>query len=294
MKKNRVKKEVAIRKNARWMWIGYLLIMALTLSCIGWQGKSFYLKATRLKSLDQDPIPSPMHPFDPRGFRGTSIWEVVRLVYLYDVDALDEMLSQKKYNLNEASSSGFTVLSLAIILPREEMIHILLKNGANPNQTSKADDSSSMHYASVRDPAILKVLLEHGGNPNVPKFEDESSKNKWSPPDTPLSLAAGRGLEKNVQLLLNAGGEVNYGNGIAVKNSMTQDHLNITLILLQNGFDLKTELSKPSHIKWTIENELQLNEKNKNTPRFSERDFNKIVQFLKEKGIVYQHVEPRK
>jgi ankyrin repeat protein len=295
MFKNRRKNLKVNKRKSLMSIIGYLLIMALSVNCIGWQGKSFYLKATRLKSLDKDPIPSPMHPFDPRGFRGTYIWPVVRLVYLYDVDGLEEMLSQKKYNLNEPSLSGFTVLSMAILASRKEMIPILLKYGADPNQTSNEKIESPMHYASVRDPDILKVLLDHGGNPNLPMYDDDPTPSKWNPLDTPLSLAATKGLRENVELLLKAGGDVNYGNGRAVNNSLTHFHLDITLLLLQNGFDFSTELSEPvENVKWTIERKLQYVEGERNALVFNERDFNRVVKFLEEKGIKYQHVEPRK
>ncbi|WP_244147776.1 ankyrin repeat domain-containing protein [Leptospira yanagawae] len=204
------------------------------------------------------------------------------------------MLSEKKVDLNIPNDVGIPLLSLAIVWDREGAVLPLLEHGANPNFKSVLNPESPMIYAARQSPATLKLLLDHGGDPNAKAIYDESLLDENHPPESALSVAAKKGHFKSVEMLVEKGADVNFGHGRAVSDSMTQDHLGITLFLLKNGFDLSMELYPTGYEAKLIQERLQINERSRNTPRFNEWDFNKIVSFLKEKGIEYKHVKPDK
>lgn len=274
---------------------GVFLLMVLSVVNCGWtKPKMYYLKLTKTGLIDSE-IGEQKWLYDPRLFQNTPLWNVARSVYLYDIDELKKLLSENKFDLNEPNPKGLTVLSLAILYEREATVPLLLEHGADPNYINAKVEEAPIHQAATKSSKVLKMLLDYGGNPNLTVNIKNFTPSKWSHQPTPLSLAAKDGLKKNVELLLEAGADVNYGNGLAVEKSLTHHHLNITLILLQNGFELNTELSEPvKGVRYTIDRSLQYNEKySKKHLRFNQSDFNKVVAFLKEKGVEYQHVEPK-
>lgn len=265
--------------------------------CIWTQTKSYYLKLTESKNLDKE-VPKEkiknLRIMDPRKFQNTPQWEMARAIYLCDYSRLQTLLSEKKVDLNVPNDAGVPLLSMAILLDREGAVLSLLEHGADPNFKSLLEPKSPMIYAARQSPSILRLLLEHGGDPNAKAIYDESLVDEWHPPESALSVAAKSGHLKSVEILVARGADVNFGHGRAVEESMTHHHLGITLFLLKNGFDLSMELYPIGFGRDLIQDRLQLNERLSNSPRFNERDFNKIVAFLKEKGIEYKHVKPDK
>ncbi|MCW7463789.1 ankyrin repeat domain-containing protein [Leptospira limi] len=273
----------------------FLVLLSFLLEgCIWTKTKSYYLKLTESNVLDKEIDKSRLNHFDPRQFQNTPLWELARAIYLYDDTQLETYLPEKKYDLNVPNDVGIPILSMAIFLGREGAILPLLEHGANPNFKSKLNPKSPMLFVAEKSSSILKLLLEHGGDPNAKEIYDESLLDENHPPATALSVAAKKGHFKSVEMLIAKGADVNFGHGRAVEESMTHHHLDITLLLLKNGFDLNTELYPVEFRTKLIQERLQINEELKHNPRFNERDFNKIVKFLKEKGIVYQHVKPSK
>lgn len=271
-----------------------VLFPIFTLGCIWTQTKSFYLKLTEANLLDKEIDKKQIRHFDPRKFQNTPQWEMARAIYLYDENQLQTLLSEKKVDLNIPNDVGIPLLSLAIVWDREGAILPLLEHGANPNFKSVLNPESPMIYAARQSPAMLKLLLDHGGDPNAKAIYDESLLDENHPPESALSVAAKKGHFKSVEMLVARGADVNFGHGRAVSDSMTHHHLGITLFLLKNGFDLNTELYPTGYEAKLIQERLQINERMKNIPRFDEWNFNKIVAFLKEKGIEYKHVKPDK
>lgn len=273
----------------------FLVLLSFLLEgCIWTKTKSYYLKLTVSNVLDKEVDKSRLIHLDPRQFQNTPLWELARSIYLYDDSQLETYLSENKYDLNVPNDFGIPILSMAIFWDREGAILPLLEHGANPNFKSKLNPKSPVLYAAEKSPYMLKLVLEHGGDPNAKEIYDDRLLDENHPPESALSVAAKNGHIKSVEMLVAKGANVNFGHGRAVEESMTQDHLDITLYLLKNGFDLSLKLYPLGFGADLIQDRLQLNERHRNTPRFNERDFNKIVKFLKEKGIVYQHVKPRK
>ncbi|ABZ96033.1 Ankyrin repeat protein [Leptospira biflexa serovar Patoc strain 'Patoc 1 (Ames)'] len=270
------------------------LFPLLMIGCIWTQTKSYYLKLTESNLLDKEVDKKQLRHFDPRKFQNTPQWEMARAIYLYDENQLQTFLSEKKVDLNIPNDVGIPLLSLAIVWDREGAILPLLKHGANPNFKSVLNPESPMIYAARQSPAMLKLLLDHGGDPNAKAIYDESLLDENHPPESALSVAAKNGHFKSVEMLVARGANVNFGHGRAVAESMTHHHLYITLFLLKNGFDLSMELYPRVYEAKLIQERLQIKERSRNTPRFDEWNFNKIVAFLKEKGIEYKHVKPDK
>ncbi|TGM32116.1 ankyrin repeat domain-containing protein [Leptospira biflexa] len=273
------------------------LFPLLMIGCVWTQTKSHYLKLTESKNLDKE-VPKEkiknLRIMDPRKFQNTPQWEMARAIYLCDYSRLQTLLSEKKVDLNVPNDAGVPLLSMAILLDREGAILPLLEHGANPNFKSVLNPESPMIYAARQSPAMLKLLLDHGGDPNAMAIYDESLLDENHPPESALSIAAKKGYVKSVEMLVSRGANVNFGRGRAVYESMTQDHLGITMYLLKNGFDLNIELYPVGFRTKLIQDRLQVNERLRNSPGFNERDFNKIITFLKEKGIEYKHVKPDK
>ncbi|TGM56146.1 ankyrin repeat domain-containing protein [Leptospira biflexa] len=273
------------------------LFPLFTTGCIWTQTKSYYLKLTESKNLDKE-VPKEkiknLRIMDPRKFQNTPQWEMARAIYLCDYSRLQTLLSEKKVDLNVPNDAGVPLLSMAILLDREWAVLPLLEHGADPNFKSVLEPKSPMIYAARESLSILRLLLENGGDPNAKAIYDENLIDENHPPHTALSVAAKSGHFKSVEMLVARGANVNFGHGLAVYESMTHDHLYITLFLLKNGFDLSMELYPRVYEAKLIQERLQINERSRNIPRFDEWNFNKIVAFLKEKGIEYKHVKPDK
>ncbi|ABZ95432.1 Ankyrin-related protein [Leptospira biflexa serovar Patoc strain 'Patoc 1 (Ames)'] len=273
------------------------LFPLFTTGCIWTQTKSYYLKLTESKNLDKE-VPKEkiknLRIMDPRKFQNTPQWEMARAIYLCDYSRLQTLLSEKKVDLNVPNDAGVPLLSMAILLDREWAVLPLLEHGADPNFKSVLEPKSPMIYAARESPSILRLLLENGGDPNAKAIYDESLLDENHPPESALSVAAEAGHFKSVEMLVARGADVNFGHGRAVADSITQNHLNITLFLLKSGFNLGLTLYPLGFGGDLIQDRLQLKEKLRNAPNFQERDFNRIIAFLKEKGIEYKHVKPDK
>lgn len=266
----------------------------LIVGCIWTQTKSYYLKIIESNKLDKQVDKNTLNHFDPRRFQNTPLWELARAIYLYDYSRLNSLLSEKKYDLNVPNDAGIPLLSMSIWLDREGAITHLLDHGADPNFKSKLEPRSPVIFAAAESTSMLNLLLDYGGDPNAKAIYDETLIDERHPPETALSIAAGDGHLSSVEILVARGADINFGHGRAIADSITHNHLNITLFLLQNGFDLNIQLYPTGFKTKTIQERLQTYEQyTTNTRRFRKRDFDKIVSFLKEKGIDYQHVEPK-
>jgi len=127
-----------------------------------------------------------------------SIFEAAALGKLNFVkDAVD----QKPELINSFSEDGFTPLSLASYFGNEDITHLLLLNGADPNIPSKNGyNVFPLHSAVAANyTMIAKMLLEAGADINVAQMSGA----------TPLHSAAHNGNIELLIVLLEAGANVN-------------------------------------------------------------------------------------
>ena len=156
-------------------------------------------------------------------------------------------LAEKGANPNIADSAGMAALYAAVDiahadplinrppakpsgrLTAPDLVTVLLKRGANPNQPLKAPllmrqhstgDASLgdgatplMRAVKAGDLALMRILLDHGANPS------SSLKNQTTTLMMVLSARGGRGLTPEspgyqaIELLLDRGADVNAANG---------------------------------------------------------------------------------
>ena len=96
-------------------------------------------------------------------------------------------------DVNARNLKGQTPLHLAVLFEGEQLVELLLVNGADPN----AADNQGIVPIHKAKYAAAKLLLSHGADPN---FQDEEG-------NTPLHLNARRGNLETVELLVLAGAD---------------------------------------------------------------------------------------
>lgn len=122
-----------------------------------------------------------------------------------------ELLARRKFDLNAARDDGCTPLIIAVAKKNLEAAVALLACGARADSQS-ADGTTALHLGiqtkwSASDslrridgkwPGLLKKLVEEGADVNA------KTKKGW----TPLHAAAERGDEKLIEMLLEAGADI--------------------------------------------------------------------------------------
>ncbi len=118
------------------------------------------------------------------------------------------MVDQKPDVINELSSHGFYALGIASHFGKEDIVRILLRNGANPNSSSQNGyQVFPIHSAlSNGQNTIAKMLIEAGAEVNVLQSSRIS----------PLHLAAQQGNIDMIIVLLE------HGANIAIRNDFGQ------------------------------------------------------------------------
>ena len=116
------------------------------------------------------------------------------------LDIVKEALDQNPQLINSFSEDGFTPLSISSYFGNEDITHLLLLNGADPNIPSKNGYTIyPIHSAvSANYSMIAKMLLEAGADINVVQMSGA----------TPLHSAAFNGNIELLIVLLEAGANV--------------------------------------------------------------------------------------
>eukprot|EP01006_Ploeotia_vitrea_P023469 TRINITY_DN55964_c0_g1_i1.p1 TRINITY_DN55964_c0_g1~~TRINITY_DN55964_c0_g1_i1.p1 ORF type:complete len:857 (+),score=115.26 TRINITY_DN55964_c0_g1_i1:47-2572(+) len=128
---------------------------------------------------------------------------------------------------------GFTPLSYAAAFGAEELIELLLDNGATVDFPSANGRTGLSCAANNGYDGVVKMLLEKGACVNTP------TDTGW----TPLNSAANNGHTIVVKLLLEHGADINQAsrNGWTPLNSAADSgHLEPCKVLLEHGADVNT------------------------------------------------------
>lgn len=96
-----------------------------------------------------------------------------------DVVMAARMLANGNISLSEQDKSGETPLVLAARLGDDEMIRLLLCNGAKTSETDKQINSPLLHAVTKRNLSAIRALMNAGAD------AEQVCRNKW----TPLSAA---------------------------------------------------------------------------------------------------------
>ncbi|KAF6777042.1 hypothetical protein AHF37_03551 [Paragonimus kellicotti] len=82
-------------------------------------------------------------------------------VWHNNYSALDELLQQKKHDVEILDPHGRTPLMLAVVLDHLEAARVLLRHGANASFVSKSFWSVAQEAISTGDPQLVKLVLVH-------------------------------------------------------------------------------------------------------------------------------------
>jgi ankyrin repeat protein len=104
-------------------------------------------------------------------------------------------------DINAVGAEGISPLLWIMITTLDvRKIDFLLKEGANPNYRDAKNHASAMFFAAGGErPDILELLLKNKGDPNLLGPRDENL----------LMIAMGQFREKNIELLLKYGADIN-------------------------------------------------------------------------------------
>ena len=114
------------------------------------------------------------------GFEDSSL-DIETLLSLHDaiktndIDRALNLINSRMIDINE-SIKGQTPLSLAILLNNEEMVKILIRNGAQTLINAQDDlGSTPLHQAvGVGNEKIVKMLIAYGANPLITNIQGKS------------------------------------------------------------------------------------------------------------------------
>lgn len=169
------------------------------------------------RGLDPNTLDSHGNPGVVRAMRNDS-WRVAQV-----------LLQAPGLRVNDANPQGETPLMLACIKGQLDLVRELLSLGARINQPGWAP----LHYAASADAphslAIAQLLLDEHA------YIDAESPNG----STPLMLAAQYGSQAMVELLLNAGADVQLRNqlGLTAVDFARRSDRDYMVRILQTAYD---------------------------------------------------------
>ncbi|MCL7488962.1 MAG: ankyrin repeat domain-containing protein [Desulfobulbaceae bacterium] len=151
----------------------------------------------------------------------------------------------KARKLSYSSQDDTTPLLVAAQHYQPEMIHFLLKKGADPNIANKQQRHPLLFSRIIADPGTVKMLLEHRADPNA---VDSSNR-------TPLFYTVkAAGNQESTKLLLNYGADPNHlsSNPHAFRNkkntplkaALRAENLEAAQLLLDHGADIRADCLK--------------------------------------------------
>ena len=155
---------------------------------------------------------------------------------------------------NAALWTGETVLMTCSRTGAADGAKALLEHGADVHAAEQERGQTALMWAAAQGhPEVIKVLLEHGADLHArsrrvdlyePLMAVSYSKNVYLPKVkggfTPLMFAAQSGDLESVQVLVDAGGDVNDAtpdDGSALVLAATNGHEKVGLYLLEKGAD---------------------------------------------------------
>jgi ankyrin repeat protein len=151
-------------------------------------------------------------------------------------------------NINCLGERGMTPLVFSFLIDDKRAIELLLEMGADPNRYDNDGDSAVSLAAYNSDLWYLKTVLKHGGKANA----GNGNINR-----APIMQAVMSYSLPNVQLLVQAGANVNYQDAVSFETPMmaacTLNRYDIVYWLLQSGADPTLRDSGGDTILWRIQ-----------------------------------------
>jgi len=146
---------------------------------------------------------------DVRLYRHTPVWDMAKSIKEDDTSSLRSLLTNAPGSILNYQEKRFgqTLINWAVYTDHYPSVKLLAELGADPNIQEKNGTSAFINAAYKFETSdYLKLLLKYGGNINAVANIDTPQYIR-----TPLIAACLTRLE-SVQLLLNAGADLNYIN----------------------------------------------------------------------------------
>ncbi len=212
---------------------------------------------------------------------------------------VEEMKSliEKGADVNYAGQEGITPLFWAFLADSREGFQLLLENGANPN-TMVGKNPAMRFYTepivdwsiddleySYDDARFLELALQYGGDPNA----IDANQN------TMLMIACTPGTMKRVELLVEAGADINHkvpGNGetALISAALLNEYAKVWY-LIQKGADYAAKDKFGHGLIFDLEEHVFI-PKSANPVSAAARK--KIIEFLRQKGYKFTPYEEKK
>lgn len=232
--------------------IGALLCATFVLAGCGDNPLSNFFRGPLFYEFTPDHEMSPVYSSEV--FPDAEGKRIARLIVKKKYRQLEEAVKNPAL-VNIKGKFGITPLWLAVRLQDREAVRILLSAEAEINV-----EIDWVHtivcQAAEGDSEILKMLLDAGGDPNMPTSAGASHQGR------PLHRAVLVGSKKNIDLLLNAGADINGGDesgSPALESCDVVGALDIFLYLLERGADPTIgqgfDLTAVDSLMWRVHDE---------------------------------------
>jgi ankyrin repeat protein len=116
-----------------------------------------------------------------------------------DIATVRRMLADG-VRIDASRPAGRRPLSSAVRFGHDDIVRLLLEQGANPQweESNDAPHGTSLHWASRRgNLAIVQLLLQHGADPNEP-IDSTSSPANWAPTEEIRALITSQGGDSGI------------------------------------------------------------------------------------------------
>lgn len=149
---------------------------------------------------------------------------------------LDSDLGEGKPTVTAKDESDWTPLMIAVSVGADDIVELLLKNGADPNVGNEAG-VTALHYAASKnrlDSGALLLANTVKANPNA--------RDKLK--QTPLHRAAGKGYEVFCKLLLDNGAKIDPADTqrkTPLHLACEEGHGAVAVMLVERGADPDAE-----------------------------------------------------
>lgn len=141
---------------------------------------------------------------------------------------------QSGESVNAADKEGMPILQLAILKKQDNVVNLLLQNGADPNIRDLWNNNwSALEFSAyAENPTAMRMLLKGKVKISV-RLKSEA-----------LHIAAGTGCFECVELLVGSGAHVNYKTdkmpgSTPLMEAIDKRHYNIARYLLEKGANPK-------------------------------------------------------
>ncbi len=143
-------------------------------------------------------------------------------------DCVEALLQSPELDLHLTDTEGNPPLAYAVVVNQPAIVDMLLKRGANPNQSNYDGLTPLAQACGLESLSLVQKLLAAKADPNLADLDG----------DTPLLIATARGNHQLVKALLNANANPNHWNDFGIGPlgfAILQRNGNLARLLLDHG-----------------------------------------------------------